>query len=68
MASKLLEELKAYFKNTPREQIIADWEKTKGYEEVDLTADDFLASIFFENVEIITNIYSPKFSSGFFFN
>lgn len=68
MASKLLEELKAYFENTPREQIIADWEKTKGYEEVDLTADDFLDSIFFERVEIITNIYSPKFSSGFFFN
>ena len=68
MASKLLEELKAYVENTPREQIIADWEKTKGYEEVDLTADDFLASIFFERVEFITNIYSPKFSSGFFFN
>ena len=68
MASKLLEELKAYFENTPREQIIADWKKTKGYEEVDITADDFLASIFFERVEFITNIYSPKFSSGFFFN
>lgn len=68
MASTLLEELKEYFENTPREQILEDWEKTKEYEGVGLSADDFLASVYPPKVNVVSNIYSPSFSSGFLFN
>ena len=68
MVSNLLEELKQYFENTPREQILEDWERTKEYEGVGLTADEFLTSVYSQRVKSVTNIYSPSFSSGFFFN
>lgn len=68
MAATLLEELKEYFENTPREQILKDWESTKEYEGVGPTADEFLTSVYSQRVKIVINIYSPSFSSGFFFN
>ena len=68
MTSNLLEELKEYFENTPREQILKDWESTKEYEGVGPTTDEFLTSVYSQRVKIVTNIYSPSFSSGFFFN
>ena len=68
MVSNLLEELKQYFENTPREQILEDWERTKEYEGVGHTADEFLTTVYSQRVKIVTNIYSPSFSSGFFFN
>jgi hypothetical protein len=38
----ILEELKAYFENTPREQIIADWEETKEFDNVGITVEELL--------------------------
>lgn len=37
-----LEELKEYFDNTPREQILKDWEKTSVYDSGNVTADKFI--------------------------
>jgi len=37
----LLEELKAYFKNNTEEKILEDWDKSKKYDEVKPTLDDF---------------------------
>lgn len=56
MAATLLEELKEYFENTPREQILKDWESTKEYEGVGPTADEFLTSVYSQRVKIVTNI------------
>mgnify|MGYP003598912969 CR=1 FL=1 len=40
--SDFLEELKDYFKNTPREQIESDWKKHEKWDEVGITVDDLL--------------------------
>lgn len=40
--NNLVEELKEYFVNTPREQILKDWEKTVKYDNSDVTADKFI--------------------------
>lgn len=40
--NNLAEELKEYFVNTPREQILKDWEKTVKYDSSDVTADKFI--------------------------
>ena len=40
--SDFLEELKDYFKNTPREQIEADWKKSEKWDEVGITVDELL--------------------------
>ena len=38
----MLEQLKKYFEETPREQILKDWESTKEFDNVGITAEDFL--------------------------
>lgn len=38
----MIEELKFYFKNTPREQILADWNKLANCDEVGPTVDEYL--------------------------
>lgn len=40
--NNLVEELKEYFDNTPREQILKDWEKTSVYDSGNVTADKFI--------------------------
>jgi hypothetical protein len=37
----LVEKLKEYFKNNTKEKILEDWEKSKKYDEIGITADDF---------------------------
>lgn len=74
-----LEELKTYFKTTPRETILKDWDETKEFDSIGLPMDDFLETTNhlyrttfkppIDNVDYsrINNKFSPKFSSGFFF-
>ncbi len=38
----ILEELKEYFRNNTKEKILEDWEKSKKYDEVGITVDEFL--------------------------
>ena len=40
--NNLVEELKEYFDNTSREQILKDWEKTSVYDSGNVTADKFI--------------------------
>lgn len=37
----MIEQLREYFKNTPREQVLKDWEKTKEHDNVGVTIDKF---------------------------
>lgn len=37
----LLEELKAYFRATPREQVLKDWAKTERFDSLGPTIDEF---------------------------
>lgn len=39
----LLDKLKKYFDETPREQVLADWEKSKDCDNVGPTIDEFLS-------------------------
>lgn len=38
----ILKELKEYFRNNTKEKILEDWEKSKKYDEVGITVDEFL--------------------------
>jgi len=38
----MLEELKKYFKTTPREKVLEDWAKTEAFDQVGPTMDEFL--------------------------
>ena len=38
----MLQELEKYFKETPREQILKEWEETEEFDKVGITVDDFL--------------------------
>lgn len=69
-----IEELKSYLKNTPREEIQKEWDKTQQYDEIGPTVKDFLEySYALQRVRLnkpLINVkskdISPKFSSGFF--
>jgi len=37
-----MQELKEYFINNTKEKILEDWEKSKKYDEVGITVDEFL--------------------------
>lgn len=37
-----VEKLKKYFEETPREKVLEDWEKTKEWDNVGVTVEDFL--------------------------
>lgn len=39
----MLEKLKEYFANTPREQIEADWSKSEKYDQVGIPVDEFIS-------------------------
>ena len=74
----IVEKLKKYFESTSDEQVLKDWGKTKEFDEIGPTMDDFLSQTnwhFKVRLEdpiighnLIINNYSPKFSSGFFYN
>jgi hypothetical protein len=73
----LLEELKKYFKNTPRSKVMEDWAKSAEYDKVGPTVEEFISCSpyhYTSNVLSITNQQhiqsnlSSKFSSGFFLN
>jgi hypothetical protein len=36
------EELKKYFESTPKDKILSDWEKTKDFDNIGLTVDEFI--------------------------
>lgn len=40
--NNFLEDLREYFKNTPREQVIKDWEESENLDKVGPTVDEFL--------------------------
>lgn len=40
-----LQQLKDYFKNTPREKVLEDWAKSAEFDNVGPTVDDFIAAI-----------------------
>jgi hypothetical protein len=50
----MIEELKFYFKNTPREQILADWDKSQECDNVGQTVEYFIKdnSLRFELAEL----------------
>lgn len=43
--NNFFEELKTYFENTPKEEILKEWEKTKEFDNVVPTVDVFFLSI-----------------------
>jgi hypothetical protein len=69
------EKLVQYLEQTPKDQILKDWEDTKEFDEIGPTVEEFLANtnlyqqIFSElpkTENITSDEFSPKFSSGFF--
>lgn len=40
---KLLEDLREYFRNTPREKVLKAWEKSKEFDKVGPTVDEFFS-------------------------
>lgn len=71
----IVEMLKMYFNTTSKENVIKDWEKTKDFDQIGPTMDEFLKQTNWHfkiklfsplNGQIHTiNYCSPKFSSGF---
>lgn len=41
MKKSITEELRDYFKKTPNEKILKDWEKTKDCDKIGITVDEF---------------------------
>lgn len=75
--SNFFEELKKYFEVTPREKVLEDWAKSAELDKVGPTVEEFLLNtnqyyqIFSEEPLGFSlsenNVYSPKFTSGFFY-
>lgn len=75
--NNFFEELKKYFHDTPRDQVLEDWAKSEKFDEVGPTVEEFLRNtkqhykvhseepldvgIYFTNDNL-----NPKFTSGFF--
>lgn len=74
--NNFVDELKKYFENTPREQVLKDWAESEEFSETGTTFEEFIETQKkyqkvrlkeFENVETtFNNLHDPKFSSGFF--
>lgn len=41
MENKILEDLKEYFKNTPKKKILRDWNKLKKYDKFGVSIKDY---------------------------
>lgn len=74
--SNFLDGLKAYFANTPKEEILKVWAETAEFEGIGITVEELLSSSTYryvlpENLDIgssriASNNFNPEFSSGFF--
>ena len=72
----MLEELKRYFRETPKEEVLRQWEETKDLDEVGPTVEEFLeyTEHFYKTTMedpltdkgILNEKLSPEFTSGFF--
>ena len=78
-ANNFFEELKKYFENTPREQVLADWAKSEAFTQVGPSVAEFIMhtkKYYYSNlvdpIESDINFtnanFNPEFSSGFLFN
>lgn len=75
--NSFLEDLKKYFENNSRDKVIEDWEKSKEFDQIGISMDDFMyhTQIYYKvqtedplmGCNLTYNDYSPKFSSGFLF-
>lgn len=75
----ILDKLKAYYENTPDEQINLDWEKSKKYDDVDSPSVEDFIKISQQLIDVgkleqklskenlINNFENPNFSSDFFY-
>lgn len=75
--NNFFEELKKYFQNTPREQILEDWARTEKFDELGPTVEEFITNtqqyhkVRLEDpldteVHFSNDNLSPEFTSGFF--
>jgi len=75
--NNFFEELKRYFDNTPKEQVLADWRKSEELDKVGATVEEFVKcsqqhyNIHLEEPLNVGNILnnnnlSSEFTSGFF--
>jgi len=60
MKNNILQDLKDYFKNTPREQIEKDWAETEKYDKVGPTVSEFL--------EVTKSVNEFSANPKFYFN
>lgn len=74
--NNFLEELKKYFEVTPQSKVMEDWAKSKEFDKIGPTVEEFLENSQHYNVYINdpnnyglqNNTISPKFTSGFLLN
>ena len=78
--NNFFEDLKKYFETTSGEEVLKDWAKSEEFDKIGLTVKEFSensqkyyttvtsSNPTFGNLQNIINEYSPKFTSGFFFN
>ena len=48
----MIEELIKYFKETPREQILKDWEESKELDKIGISALEYISKIYFLDTKI----------------
>lgn len=74
--NNFLEDLKKYFENTPKEEVLKQWRKSAELDSIGVSMNDFLRNLNHYHFTFIpsnsetekqfeTNI-NPKFTSGFF--
>lgn len=76
--NNLIESLKLYFQNTPREEILEKWSAVEKFDQVGVTVEEFLRNTAIcqkittgsppSEANHFQNIDNPKFVSGFFFS
>lgn len=53
MSDNLIKKLEQYFATTPREKVLEDWEKSKEWDEVGPTVDEYIKLL--ESVKVKIN-------------
>lgn len=74
--NNFFEDLKKYFEVTPQNEILENWAKSAEFDKIGPTVDEFLRHTkMYHEIQtedppqgclIKNNLYSPKYSSGFF--
>lgn len=65
----ILEDIKKYFKDTPREKIMQDWEETAKYDEVGPRIDQFIkVSKSYPKIKFADTIYQSNKKQNNFLN